>query len=120
MFELINPPSVPPEHIVWKFKGHREVVIITFSNGAAVTHLDYANRTTLDNTTASLELRDLILSDTGEYIVNLTSNGVQQLKNISLNVFGKNPTSALLKVMKQIWHLDHFMILNVVMYRIYK
>lgn len=104
LFEPVNPPSAPPEHIVWIFNGQPEIVIINLRNDTVDTDPHYASRITLDNTTAALELRNLTLNDTGEYTVNFTSNGVQRLETFSLNVFGKDCTLALLKVMKHTWH----------------
>ncbi|GLD65308.1 carcinoembryonic antigen-related cell adhesion molecule 5-like isoform X1, partial [Lates japonicus] len=78
------PPESPFIFISWSFKGAN---IITFST-SDITVPGYANRTTLDRATGALELRDLVLGDSGEYTVTIIpEGGLQKQGNTTLNVY---------------------------------
>ncbi|XP_050932354.1 carcinoembryonic antigen-related cell adhesion molecule 1 [Lates calcarifer] len=78
------PPESPFIFISWSFKGAN---IITFST-SDITAPGYANRTTLDRATGALELRDLVLGDSGEYTVTIIPDGgLQKQGNTTLNVY---------------------------------
>uniref|UniRef100_A0A3B3HGE1 Ig-like domain-containing protein n=1 Tax=Oryzias latipes TaxID=8090 RepID=A0A3B3HGE1_ORYLA len=62
--------------ISWNFKG---VNIIT-STSTNIIDPGYANRITLDRATGSLELRNLVLQDGGEYTLTITPDGGLQMQ----------------------------------------
>ncbi|KAG5270934.1 hypothetical protein AALO_G00173990 [Alosa alosa] len=94
VFTLINPPSTPPSRISWISPSNRE--IITTLDDAEKIHPDYTGRISLNKTTASLELSNLTLNDTGEYTLGISMNSVPQQANTSLTVFGKISTSPII------------------------
>lgn len=92
------PPESPFIFISWSFKGAN---IITFST-SDITAPGYANRTTLDRATGALELRDLVLGDSGEYTVTIIPDGgLQKQGNTTLNVYGEFLTVK--NIMSVIW-----------------
>ncbi|XP_062395716.1 carcinoembryonic antigen-related cell adhesion molecule 1-like [Sardina pilchardus] len=95
-FQLINYPSQPPQAISWEFRGHREVTIFLSIGHVELPHSEYAARISVNKATASLELRNLTLNDTGEYTLSITISGVQQRGTTSLGVFEKISTSPII------------------------
>ncbi|XP_011483887.1 carcinoembryonic antigen-related cell adhesion molecule 1-like [Oryzias latipes] len=80
----LRPPASPFLSISWNFKG---VNIIT-STSTNIIDPGYANRITLDRATGSLELRNLVLQDGGEYTLTITPDGGLQMQGrIVLNVY---------------------------------
>uniref|UniRef100_A0A3P9HHM7 Ig-like domain-containing protein n=1 Tax=Oryzias latipes TaxID=8090 RepID=A0A3P9HHM7_ORYLA len=80
----LRPPASPFLSISWTFKG---VNIIT-STSTNIIDPGYANRITLDRATGSLELRNLVLQDGGEYTLTITPDGGLQMQGrIVLNVY---------------------------------
>uniref|UniRef100_A0A3P9LP58 Ig-like domain-containing protein n=1 Tax=Oryzias latipes TaxID=8090 RepID=A0A3P9LP58_ORYLA len=72
----LRPPASPFLSINWNFKG---VNIIT-STSTNIIDPGYANRITLDRATGSLELRNLVLQDGGEYTLTITPDGGLKFK----------------------------------------
>ncbi|KAL2084211.1 hypothetical protein ACEWY4_019729 [Coilia grayii] len=70
-FRLINPPPPPFQHIIWTFKN---APIITLAGGGEIVYPGYVDRVSVDETTASLLLKNLTVNDTGEYAVSTFSN----------------------------------------------
>ncbi|KAL2084221.1 hypothetical protein ACEWY4_019739 [Coilia grayii] len=64
-FRLINPPPAPPFQINWYFGS----VLIYAASAGTVNGVvpSYEGRASLDPNTATLELRNLTVNDTGEY-----------------------------------------------------
>lgn len=85
-FKLITPPSEKPRYINWNFKGANASEIIVIVSGHQLNPV-YADRIFVDESTGSLELMNLILSDTGEYILSFFLG--QEEGRTSLQVFGK-------------------------------
>ncbi|XP_071382192.1 cell adhesion molecule CEACAM16-like [Centroberyx affinis] len=80
----LSPPTKPFLSVSWTFKG---VNIIT-STSVNVTSPGHTNRITLDRATGALELRSLVLGDSGEYSVSIIQDGGQQTQgNTTLNVY---------------------------------
>ncbi|XP_034730552.1 carcinoembryonic antigen-related cell adhesion molecule 5-like [Etheostoma cragini] len=80
----LSPPGSPFLLVSWSFK---EVNIITFTS-TNVTEPGYVNRISLDQATGGLELRNLVLEDSGEYTVTITQDGGQQKQGkTTLNVY---------------------------------
>ncbi|XP_034553524.1 titin [Notolabrus celidotus] len=80
----LRPPESPFLSVSWSFKA---VNIIT-STSTNVTEPGHANRIFLDRATGSLELRNLVLEDSGEYTVTITPDaGLQQQGKITLSVY---------------------------------
>ncbi|KAM9353505.1 cell adhesion molecule CEACAM6-like [Symphorus nematophorus] len=70
--------------ISWSFKGAN---VIT-STSVNITPPEYANRISLDRATGALELRNLVLADSGEYRVSIIPDGEQQKQGrTTLNVY---------------------------------
>lgn len=81
----LRPTQTPFLSVSWSFKG---VNIIT-STSVNITDPGHANRITLDRATGSLELRNLVLEDSGEYTVTIIPDGgLQTDGRITLNVYG--------------------------------
>lgn len=71
--------------VSWSFKGTN---IIT-STSINVTNPAYASRITLDRATGSLELRNLVVADSGEYSITILPDGeLQKHGTIKLDVYG--------------------------------
>ncbi|XP_063055943.1 carcinoembryonic antigen-related cell adhesion molecule 1-like [Engraulis encrasicolus] len=83
-FRLINPPSAAPDGFTWNFGSTQ---ICTATGGPPFISPCYRNRVSVDPTTATLELRDLTLSDTGEYNLNIVINSVENNAAATLTVF---------------------------------
>ncbi|XP_063055941.1 carcinoembryonic antigen-related cell adhesion molecule 5-like [Engraulis encrasicolus] len=83
-FRLINPPSVTPDAFTWSFG---TIQICTAVGGPASISPTYRARASVDGTTATLVLRDLTLSDTGEYKIEIFTNGVENNAAATLTVF---------------------------------
>ena len=82
----LTPSENPVFSVSWKFDGRN---IITFS-GTNVTGPGYEGRITLFMSTGSLELRNVALSDSGEYSVNiLPQGGSIQNGSTRLEVYGE-------------------------------
>ncbi|CAJ1062597.1 titin [Xyrichtys novacula] len=80
----LRPPESPFLSVSWNFKG---VNIIT-STSTNITEPGHVNRIFLDRATGSLELRNLVLEDSGEYTVTIIPDGgLQKQGKITLNVF---------------------------------
>ncbi|XP_040899708.1 hemicentin-1-like [Toxotes jaculatrix] len=78
------PPENPFLSVSWRFEG---VNIIT-STSINITEPGHANRITLDRATGALELRNLMLEDSGEYTVTIIEDrGLQKEGKTYLNVY---------------------------------
>ncbi|XP_056236481.1 carcinoembryonic antigen-related cell adhesion molecule 1-like [Seriola aureovittata] len=78
------PPDNPYLSVSWNFKGGN---IIT-STSINITEPEYDNRISLDRATGALELRNLVLEDSGEYTVTITPDrGQQKQGKTTLNVY---------------------------------
>lgn len=80
----LTPSSSPLDHVEWKFGSK----IIFLSNGNS--SLEYKDRINLTLSTGSLELRNLTLNDSGEYIIQILiiGNPIMTGKT-TLNVYGE-------------------------------
>uniref|UniRef100_A0A671WB44 Ig-like domain-containing protein n=1 Tax=Sparus aurata TaxID=8175 RepID=A0A671WB44_SPAAU len=80
----LTPPEKPFTFVEWKFGD--QSIISTNTNATA----DYEGRVTLFISTGSLELRNLVLSDSGEYRVLIIPQGGSILEGtIRLEVYGE-------------------------------
>ncbi|XP_010733347.3 carcinoembryonic antigen-related cell adhesion molecule 6-like [Larimichthys crocea] len=80
----LTPAEKPFLTVSWSFK---EVNIIT-STSTNNTGPGYANRISLDRATGSLELRNLVMEDSGEYTLTITPDGqLQKQGMVTLNVY---------------------------------
>ncbi|XP_037640574.1 carcinoembryonic antigen-related cell adhesion molecule 6-like [Sebastes umbrosus] len=80
----LRPPESPFLSVSWSFKG---VNIIT-STSTNITEPGHANRITLDRATGALELRNLVLEDSGEYTLTIIPDGgLQRQGKTILNVY---------------------------------
>lgn len=81
----LKPPQSLFLSVRWSFK---EDNIIT-STSTNITDPKYANRISLDRATGALELRNLVLADTGEYTVTIIPDaGLPKQGKTTLNVYG--------------------------------
>ncbi|XP_030225378.1 carcinoembryonic antigen-related cell adhesion molecule 20-like [Gadus morhua] len=82
----LEPSTRPFISLGWSFRGRN---FITYAvTGRDVVDEAYAARVTLDRTTGSLQLRDLVLGDSGDYLVSITPDGEQQKTGtMQLNVY---------------------------------
>uniref|UniRef100_A0A3B4YQY9 Si:dkey-250k15.7 n=1 Tax=Seriola lalandi dorsalis TaxID=1841481 RepID=A0A3B4YQY9_SERLL len=95
------PPDNPYLSVSWNFKGGN---IIT-STSINITEPEYDNRISLDRATGALELRNLVLEDSGEYTVTITPDrGQQKQGKTTLNVYAlitgatiRSPTDILIE-----------------------
>ncbi|XP_022612278.1 carcinoembryonic antigen-related cell adhesion molecule 1-like [Seriola dumerili] len=95
------PPENPYLSVSWNFKGGN---IIT-STSINITEPGYDNRISLDRATGALELRNLVLEDSGEYTVTITPDrGQQKQGKTTLNVYAlitgatiRSPTDILIE-----------------------
>lgn len=95
----LSPPGSPFLLVSWSFK---EVNIITFTS-TNITEPGYVNRISLDQATGGLELRNLVLEDSGEYTVTITLDGGQQKQGkTTLNVYGGFNVAVLFKIWQEI------------------
>ncbi|XP_028326267.1 carcinoembryonic antigen-related cell adhesion molecule 1-like [Gouania willdenowi] len=84
LITTIRPPVKPFLSVSWSFKGAN---IIT-STSEDIIEPEYVNRISLDRSTGALELRNLVLEDSGEYTVNIIPDGgLQQQGETTLNVY---------------------------------
>lgn len=82
----LRPPDKPFLSVSWNFEN---VNFIT-STSKNVTKPGYADRITLDRATGTLELRNLLQGDSGEYAVTIiTDGGPQKDGRTTLNVYGE-------------------------------
>lgn len=82
----LTPPPTPFLSISWSFRGK---IIIT-STSVNISDPGYANRISLDRATGALELRNLVLDDSGDYTITvIPDGGLQELGKTTLNVYGK-------------------------------
>ncbi|KAM6909634.1 cell adhesion molecule CEACAM6-like [Xenentodon cancila] len=80
----LRPPQRPFLSISWSFNG---VNIIT-STSVNITAPGHAGRISLDPTTGSLELRNLVLEDSGEYaVIIIPDEGLYKEGRTTLNVY---------------------------------
>ncbi|XP_042346007.1 pregnancy-specific beta-1-glycoprotein 3-like [Plectropomus leopardus] len=80
----LRPPESPFLSVSWSFK---RVNIIT-STSSDVIEPGHANRISLDRSTGSLELRNLLLEDSGEYTVTIIPDGgLQTQGRTTLSVY---------------------------------
>ena len=93
----LEPSTRPFISLGWSFRGRN---FITYAvTGRDVVDEAYAARVTLDRTTGSLQLRDLVLGDSGDYLVSITPDGEQQKTGtMQLNVYGEAVGRALTRV----------------------
>lgn len=81
----LSPPEMPFLSVSWSFKG---TSIIT-STSTNISVPGYVNRISLDRATGALELRSLVLEDSGEYAVTIIPDGgLQKQGSITLMVYG--------------------------------
>ncbi|XP_055019441.1 carcinoembryonic antigen-related cell adhesion molecule 5-like [Boleophthalmus pectinirostris] len=80
----LTPTQTPFISIVWKFG---DTNIISSSSGGNFTAPEYEGRITLFISTGSLELKNVALSDTGEYRVSILPAGFVQDGDTTLNVY---------------------------------
>ncbi|XP_063055939.1 carcinoembryonic antigen-related cell adhesion molecule 5-like [Engraulis encrasicolus] len=83
-FRLINPPSAAPDGFTWNFGSTQ---ICTATGGPPFIFPNYQNRVSVDPITVTLELRDLTLSDAGEYRLSIITVGVESTLTTDLLVF---------------------------------
>ncbi|XP_045064270.1 carcinoembryonic antigen-related cell adhesion molecule 5-like [Coregonus clupeaformis] len=84
-FNVTLSPPEPPKTVTWNVDGG---TIIILSGGTETVFGNYKGRVTLSRTTGSLELRNLSLDDSGEYLVNIiTAADVSLKKTTRLKVF---------------------------------
>ncbi|CAG6014930.1 unnamed protein product, partial [Menidia menidia] len=80
----LSPPGRPFLSVSWSFNGTK---IIT-STSINITEPGHTNRISLDRTTGSLELRQLVLGDSGDYTVTIIEDGgLQKQGKTTLNVY---------------------------------
>uniref|UniRef100_A0A8C7MTR0 Carcinoembryonic antigen-related cell adhesion molecule 1 n=1 Tax=Oncorhynchus kisutch TaxID=8019 RepID=A0A8C7MTR0_ONCKI len=84
-FTIVNPPSTPFRVVAWTTNGTN--VITSGGSGADDIGTGYVGRITLNSTTGSLELRNLVLSDTGEYVVTILAVGQPKEGTATLRVY---------------------------------
>ncbi|XP_032413172.1 carcinoembryonic antigen-related cell adhesion molecule 5-like [Xiphophorus hellerii] len=84
----LNPTETPFTLVNWQFDpGSRPQFIIISQTTGDTTAPEYEGRITLFRSTGSLELRNLKLSDSGEYIVSIQDGINQKLGRTILNVY---------------------------------
>ncbi|XP_034029436.1 carcinoembryonic antigen-related cell adhesion molecule 6-like [Thalassophryne amazonica] len=80
----LDPPEKPFLTISWRFKS---VAIITSATSDTIAP-EYTNRISLDRQTGSLELRNLVLQDSGDYTVTIVvDSGQLKQEETTLNVY---------------------------------
>ncbi|KAM7383231.1 hypothetical protein PAMP_002902 [Pampus punctatissimus] len=81
---MFNTTVTPPDKrflsVAWSFSFNntQPIPIITSTSSDTISP-EYEGRITLNRSTGSLELRDLALTDSGEYRVNIIQDGEQQI-----------------------------------------
>ncbi|XP_036797604.1 carcinoembryonic antigen-related cell adhesion molecule 5 isoform X3 [Oncorhynchus mykiss] len=84
-FTIVNPPNAAFRTVAWTANGTN---VITSGGGTAdAIGTGYVGRITLNSTTGSLELRNLVLSDTGEYAVSISTIGKPDEGTTTLRVY---------------------------------
>ncbi|XP_030606639.1 carcinoembryonic antigen-related cell adhesion molecule 5-like [Archocentrus centrarchus] len=86
MFTTTLTAETPFSVVIWSFNNSKTIITSTSSN---VTDPDYEGRITLFSSSGSLELRDLALSDTGPYSVNIISAGEAKVGSTTLMIYEK-------------------------------
>ncbi|XP_027869409.1 carcinoembryonic antigen-related cell adhesion molecule 5-like isoform X2 [Xiphophorus couchianus] len=84
----LNPTETPFTFVNWQFdNGSKPQFIIISQSTGDTTAPEYEGRLTLFRSTGSLELRDLKLSDSGEYTVTIQDGMNQPIGRTTLNVY---------------------------------
>lgn len=82
----LTPPQTPFLSVSWSFRGR---IIIT-STSVNISDPGYTNRISLDRSTGALQLRNLVLEDTGDYTLTvIPDRGLQELGKTNLTVYGR-------------------------------
>ncbi|KAM7421161.1 hypothetical protein PAMA_015359 [Pampus argenteus] len=71
----VTPPETPFVVVAWNTFNKTDYIYIITSTSSDTINPEYEGRITLHRSTGSLELRDLALTDSGEYSVSITPNG---------------------------------------------
>lgn len=87
-FKLNTPPSQPPTSITWRYTG--SLIINVVENGQETGNA-YKGRIVLSRSTASFELQNLSLNDSGEYTLTISTDGVSGEGKTLLTVLGMYP-----------------------------
>ncbi|KAM7421164.1 hypothetical protein PAMA_015361 [Pampus argenteus] len=80
----VTPPETSFLVVSWSFSfNNTEYIPIITSTSSDTINPEYEGRITLDRSTGSLELRDLALTDSGEYSVSITPNGGFEMRGFT-------------------------------------
>uniref|UniRef100_A0A3B5L1P0 Ig-like domain-containing protein n=1 Tax=Xiphophorus couchianus TaxID=32473 RepID=A0A3B5L1P0_9TELE len=102
----LNPTETPFTFVNWQFdNGSKPQFIIISQSTGDTTAPEYEGRLTLFRSTGSLELRDLKLSDSGEYTVIIQDGMNQPIGRTTLNVYERVSN---VKVTQDVTHLIEF------------
>uniref|UniRef100_A0A8C3G270 Ig-like domain-containing protein n=1 Tax=Cyclopterus lumpus TaxID=8103 RepID=A0A8C3G270_CYCLU len=95
----VKPPAKPYMALTWSFNGTTNVITSTISWGFKTVNIitststditadGYGNRISLDRATGALELRNLVMEDSGEYTITITPDaGLQKQGKTTLIVY---------------------------------